>query len=116
MAVLAIDTSAAVAVSLCDDDGALLAARSVDSARQHAELLAPMIRDVLAEQPSILLRHEIYVTAAALSAGLFVGSGQFRPPSVLVRREPHRLNYAFRRAPDTIRRKIAARSGAQQPP
>jgi len=47
--VLAIDTSAAVAVSLCDDDGALLAARSVDSARQHAELLAPMIRDVLAE-------------------------------------------------------------------
>lgn len=49
MAVLAIDTSAAVAVSLCDDDGALLAARSVDSARQHAELLAPMIRDVLAE-------------------------------------------------------------------
>jgi uncharacterized membrane protein YeiH len=32
-----------------------------------------IIRDVLAGQPSILLRHEIYVTAAALSAGLFVG-------------------------------------------
>ena len=32
-----------------------------------------MIRDVLAGEPSILLRHEIYVTAAALSAGLFVG-------------------------------------------
>src|SRR4029453_14270662 len=32
-----------------------------------------MIRDVLAGAPSILLRHEIYVTAAALSAGLFVG-------------------------------------------
>lgn len=47
--VLAIDTSAAVAVSLCADDGAVLAARSVDSARHHAELLAPMIRDVLAE-------------------------------------------------------------------
>lgn len=32
-----------------------------------------IIRDVLAAEPSILLRHEIYVTAAALSAGLFVG-------------------------------------------
>ncbi len=32
-----------------------------------------MARDVLAGAPSILLRHEIYVTAAALSAGLFVG-------------------------------------------
>src|SRR5690606_25327069 len=49
VAVLAIDTSAAVAVSLCGDDGALLAARRVDSQREHAELLAPMVRDVLAE-------------------------------------------------------------------
>lgn len=49
MPVLAIDTSAAVAVSLCADDGTVLAARSVDSARHHAELLAPMVRDVLAE-------------------------------------------------------------------
>ena len=32
-----------------------------------------MIRDVLAGEPSILLRPEIYVTAAALAAGLFVG-------------------------------------------
>jgi uncharacterized membrane protein YeiH len=31
-----------------------------------------IIRDVLAAEPSILLRHEIYVTAAALAAGLFV--------------------------------------------
>ena len=31
-----------------------------------------IIRDVLAGEPSILLRREIYVTAAALSAGLFV--------------------------------------------
>ena len=31
-----------------------------------------IIRDVLANEPSILLKHEIYVTAAALSAGLFV--------------------------------------------
>lgn len=49
MAVLAIDTSAAVAVSLTDDDGVPLASRAVDSPRHHAELLAPMIRDVLAE-------------------------------------------------------------------
>ncbi len=32
-----------------------------------------ILRDVLAGQPSIILRPEIYVTAAALSAGLFVG-------------------------------------------
>ena len=32
-----------------------------------------IIRDVLANQPSILLRHEIYITAAALAAGLYVG-------------------------------------------
>ena len=31
-----------------------------------------ILRDVLAGQPSIILRPEIYVTAAALSAGLFV--------------------------------------------
>jgi uncharacterized membrane protein YeiH len=32
-----------------------------------------IIRDVLAGHPSILLRNEIYVTAAALASGLFVG-------------------------------------------
>ena len=32
-----------------------------------------IIRDVLAREPSILLRREIYVTAAALSAALLVG-------------------------------------------
>lgn len=32
-----------------------------------------IVRDVLAEEPSILMRPELYVTAAALSAGLFVG-------------------------------------------
>lgn len=34
-----------------------------------------IIRDVLAGVPSILLRPEIYVTAAALAAGLYVGLG-----------------------------------------
>ena len=32
-----------------------------------------IIRDVLAGEPSILMRPELYVTAAALAAGLFVG-------------------------------------------
>jgi len=32
-----------------------------------------IIRDILAGEPSILMRPELYVTAAALSAGLFVG-------------------------------------------
>ena len=32
-----------------------------------------IIRDTLAGEPSILLRHEIYITAAALASGLFVG-------------------------------------------
>src|SRR6476469_8568033 len=32
-----------------------------------------IIRDVLAGKPSILMRPELYVTAAALSSGLFVG-------------------------------------------
>ena len=32
-----------------------------------------VIRDVVAGVPSILLRHELYVTAAMLAAGLFVG-------------------------------------------
>jgi uncharacterized membrane protein YeiH len=35
--------------------------------------LGGIIRDVLAGQPSILMRPELYVTAAALSAGLTVG-------------------------------------------
>ncbi|KRD44421.1 tRNA threonylcarbamoyladenosine biosynthesis protein TsaB [Cellulomonas sp. Root930] len=49
MPVLALDTSAAVAVALTDDSGVVLAARSDAQQRHHAELLAPMIADVLAE-------------------------------------------------------------------
>ena len=39
-----------------------------------------IIRDVLAGEPSILLRPEIYVTAAALAASLFVGLAIFGVP------------------------------------
>jgi len=35
--------------------------------------LGGIVRDVLAGQPSALMRRELYVTPAALSAGLFVG-------------------------------------------
>jgi len=45
--VLSIDTSAAVAVSLTDDAGTVLAARVDDQQRRHAEQLAPMIVAVL---------------------------------------------------------------------
>lgn len=49
MAVLALDTSAAVAVSLVDEEGARLASRSSDERRRHAESLAPLITEVLDE-------------------------------------------------------------------
>ena len=49
MPVLALDTSAAVAVALTDDSGALLAERSDAQQRHHAELLTPMIAAVLAD-------------------------------------------------------------------
>lgn len=39
-----------------------------------------IIRDVLANEPSILMRPELYVTAAALSAGLFVALTLFGLP------------------------------------
>jgi uncharacterized membrane protein YeiH len=42
-----------------------------------------IIRDVLAGEPSILMRPELYVTAAALAAGLFVGSSQLGLPMSL---------------------------------
>ena len=46
-----------------------------------------IIRDVLAGQPSILLRHEIYITAAALASGLFVAltiAGLHNFPAALI--------------------------------
>ncbi|KQR16932.1 tRNA (adenosine(37)-N6)-threonylcarbamoyltransferase complex dimerization subunit type 1 TsaB [Cellulomonas sp. Leaf334] len=49
MPVLALDTSAAVAVALTDDAGVLLAERSDAQQRHHAELLTPMIAAVLAD-------------------------------------------------------------------
>jgi uncharacterized membrane protein YeiH len=42
-----------------------------------------IIRDVLAGEPSILMRPELYVTAAALAAGLFVGLSLAGVPPLL---------------------------------
>ena len=42
-----------------------------------------IIRDVLAGEPSILLRPELYVTAAALASGLFVALALVGVPGVL---------------------------------
>jgi tRNA threonylcarbamoyladenosine biosynthesis protein TsaB len=47
--VLALDTSASVAVSLVDEDGTRLASRTSDERRRHAESLAPLITEVLDE-------------------------------------------------------------------
>ena len=42
-----------------------------------------IIRDVLANEPSILMRPELYVTAAALASGLFVTVSMFGVPPAL---------------------------------
>ncbi len=42
-----------------------------------------IIRDVLAQEPSILMRPELYVTAAALASALFVGLSLLGLPGVL---------------------------------
>lgn len=43
-----------------------------------------IVRDVLAGEPSILMRPELYVTAAALTSGLFVGLTWLGLPGALV--------------------------------
>ncbi|MBD5786811.1 tRNA (adenosine(37)-N6)-threonylcarbamoyltransferase complex dimerization subunit type 1 TsaB [Cellulosimicrobium terreum] len=49
MVVLALDTSASVTVALVGDDGARLARRDAPERRRHAEALAPLVEEVLAE-------------------------------------------------------------------
>jgi uncharacterized membrane protein YeiH len=45
--------------------------------------LGGIVRDVLANEPSILLKAELYVTAAALSAGLMVGLTLLDVPTIV---------------------------------
>lgn len=57
-----------------------------------------IIRDVLAGQPSILLRPEVYVSAAALSAALFAVLAQFGVPTVAAAAIAGGLGFALRSA------------------
>lgn len=47
--ILAIDTSGAIAVAAVDQDGSLLSERAVFAPRGHAELLAGLVKEVLAD-------------------------------------------------------------------
>ena len=71
MAVLSIDTSAAITVALLSDDGARLASRAVDERRRHAEQLAPMIAEVLAEAG--LARTDLTAVVAGTGPAPFTG-------------------------------------------
>ncbi|GAA1734076.1 tRNA (adenosine(37)-N6)-threonylcarbamoyltransferase complex dimerization subunit type 1 TsaB [Microcella frigidaquae] len=62
---LAIDTSAGTAVALVADDGRVLAERSTDDTRRHAEVIGPYLDEVLREAGA---------TATALR-GVVVGIG-----------------------------------------
>lgn len=64
-----------------------------------------IIRDVLAGRPSILMRPELYVTAAALSAGLCAGGKVLELPNELVWSVAALAGFALRGA--AIRWKLA---------
>jgi tRNA threonylcarbamoyladenosine biosynthesis protein TsaB len=72
MTTLAIDTSSALSVALVDGD-AVLAAASAYAPRGHAELLAPMVRDVLAEAGVASPSSIVVGTGPAPFTGLRVG-------------------------------------------
>lgn len=55
-----------------------------------------IIRDILAGKPSILMRPEIYVTAAALSAALFVGLTLVGSPVLLAAAIASTCGFALR--------------------
>ncbi|MBB3694254.1 trimeric intracellular cation channel family protein [Sphingomonas sp. BK580] len=64
-----------------------------------------IIRDVLAGEPSILMRPELYVTAAALAAGLHVALRQLGVPPVVAAGVAASAGFALRAA--AIRWKLA---------
>jgi len=69
--VLALDTSAAVAVALTTDAGEPIAARRVTEERRHAELLGPMITEVLADAG--LDRHAVTALVVGTGPAPFTG-------------------------------------------
>lgn len=70
--ILAIDTSAAIAVAVTDDDaGVALARRSVYSPRGHAELLSDLIRQALGESGST--RRDVTAVVVGTGPAPFTG-------------------------------------------
>ena len=57
-----------------------------------------IIRDVLANEPSILMRPELYVTAAALASGLYVVATLFGVPPTLAAAVAGLAGFALRGA------------------
>jgi len=55
-----------------------------------------IVRDVLAGEPTILMRKELYVTPAALAAGLFVGLNLIGAPLLLAAAVAIGLGFALR--------------------
>jgi tRNA threonylcarbamoyladenosine biosynthesis protein TsaB len=68
--VLALDTSGAVSVAV-HDGTAVVAARHVHDPRRHAELLVPMVQEVLDE--SRIDRHDLAAVAVGTGPGPFTG-------------------------------------------
>lgn len=68
---LAIDTSAGTSVAIVSDDGRMLAERSSDDTRRHAELIGPFLAEVLAaaEVDDARLTHVV----AGIGPGPFTG-------------------------------------------
>lgn len=71
VAVLAVDTSAAVAVALVGEGGERLASRVVDEQRRHAELLTPLVSEVLREAQ--VHRSELTAVVAGTGPAPFTG-------------------------------------------
>lgn len=71
MPVLALDTSAAVSVALVGEDGGRLASRASEERRRHAESLAPLIAQVLAEAG--VDRSELTAVVAGTGPAPFTG-------------------------------------------
>ncbi|MCH4893345.1 MULTISPECIES: trimeric intracellular cation channel family protein [unclassified Sphingomonas] len=70
-----------------------------------------IIRDVLAGQPSILMRPELYVTAAALASALFVGLSALGAPGALAAPVAALAGFALRGAAIRYRLRLPAYRG-----
>ncbi len=69
--ILALDTSSAVAVAVVSPTGEILAARSADEPRHHAELLAPMVAEAL--EAAGVARTDLAAVVAGTGPAPFTG-------------------------------------------